>query len=88
MEPPNNTLQETNSSHLNINGGRCISYWNSPCLGDMLVEHDGFQKESTIPGCHFQVNHIKLWEGDFKSGFAETNESGAQQNFPKMIHAI
>ena len=30
---------------------------------DMEPENDGFQKESTIPGCHFQVNHVKLWEG-------------------------
>ena len=24
---------------------------------------DGIQKESPIQGCHFQVNHLKLWEG-------------------------
>ena len=30
---------------------------------NMEPENDGFQKESTIPGCHFQVNHVKLWEG-------------------------
>ncbi len=29
----------------------------------MEPKNDGFQKESPIPGCHFQVNHVKLWEG-------------------------
>ena len=29
---------------------------------------DGFQKESPIPGCHVEVNHVKLWEGTTVDG--------------------
>ena len=28
---------------------------------NMESKNDGFQKESPIRGCHFQVNHGKLW---------------------------
>ena len=31
---------------------------------NMEPKIDGVQKESPIPGCHFQVNHVKLWEGN------------------------
>ena len=32
------------------------------------VEHDGFPKGiSPIPGCHFQVKHMKPWEGHLRS---------------------
>ena len=34
---------------------------------NMEPKSDGFQKESPTPGCHFQVNHVKLWEGQTKA---------------------
>ena len=30
---------------------------------NMEPKKDGFQKDSPIPGCHFQVNHVKIWKG-------------------------
>ena len=34
-----------------------------PPKSNMEPEHDAFQKVSPLPGCHFQVNHVTLWEG-------------------------
>ena len=38
-------------------------YWTTLPKFDMEPKNNGFQKESPIPGCHFQVNHVKLRGG-------------------------
>ena len=43
-----------------------------PPKSNMEPEHDGFQKVSPLPGCHFQVNLVALWEG--KDFFSWTNQ--------------
>ena len=40
-----------------------ISRTYTPPKFNMEPKNNGFQKESPIQGCHFQVNHVNLWEG-------------------------
>ena len=43
---------------------KLLIFWDANALPKFNLEpkNDGLQKESTF-WCHFQVNHVKLWEG-------------------------
>ena len=57
--------QESTLAQSSVGAKSLMNSWQqTPRKINMDPENDGSQKESLIPGCHFQVNHVKLWEGN------------------------
>ena len=51
-------------TQLPVPTSKLLIFWDANALPKFNLEpkNDGLQKESTF-WCHFQVNHVKLWEG-------------------------